>query len=240
VEALWYYDGYVTAQHKERVLPDGRFQLIVDLTEGPGVVTGIRSHYIVIDAADIHSVMGVVFWPGGARAFFDAPADEFGNQVVTLDLVWGSGVGRLRDRLREATCPAERFGVLEAALQRRLRERFELHPAVLHGLKEFQRAPHIRSVLEVTREAGLSRRRFAQLFREQVGTTPKVFCRIHRFQQVMRQLSSGAPVDWVDVALAGGYSDQAHLAHEFQEFSGLSPGRYLAAKRPFANHVQMD
>jgi transcriptional regulator GlxA family with amidase domain len=36
-------------------------------------------------------------------------------------------------------------------------------------------------------------------------------------------------VDWVDVALAGGFCDQAHLVHEFRAFSGLSLERYLTA-----------
>jgi len=47
-------------------------------------------------------------------------------------------------------------------------------------------------------------------------------------------------VDWADVALAGGYYDQAHLAHEFREFSGLSPSSYLMAEHPFVNHVRVD
>jgi AraC-like DNA-binding protein len=47
-------------------------------------------------------------------------------------------------------------------------------------------------------------------------------------------------VDWAGVALAGGYCDQAHLIHEFRNFSGLSPGAWLAAERPFLNHVRMD
>ena len=95
---------------------------------------------------------------------------------------------------------------------------------------KFARAPHIRSVLGVARETGLSRRRFAQLFRKQVGLTPKLYCRLHRFQQVRRQIASGAPVDWVDLALAlaGGYCDQAHLVNEFRNFSGISPSVYLA------------
>ena len=89
----------------------------------------------------------------------------------------------------------------------------------------------------MARETGLSRRRFAQLFREQVGLTPKLYCRLHRFQQVLRQIASGAPVDWADLALAGGYCDQAHLVNEFRNFSGISPSVYLANERSFANHV---
>jgi hypothetical protein len=32
-----------------------------------------------------------------------------------------------------------------------------------------------------------------------------------RFQRVVRQIASGRPVDWIDVALAGGFSDQARI-----------------------------
>jgi AraC-like DNA-binding protein len=125
-------------------------------------------------------------------------------------------------------------------VQRRAEHRFSMHPAVEYAVREFGRVPHIRSVIDVTKEAGLSRRRLSQLFREQVGITPKLYCRLHRFRHVVRQIASGGPGDWADVALAGGYCDQAHLAHEFRDFSGMSPSSYLAAERPFANHVRMD
>jgi AraC-like DNA-binding protein len=240
VEMLWYFDGCQAGHHRERVLPNGRFQIVIDLTTGPGAVTGMRSQYVVIDTARIPPVMGVVFLPGGARGFFDMPADEFHNRAVTLDLVWGSTATGLRDRLGAAATLAEKFRVLETALQQRAKKRLELHPAVRFALGEFQRAPHIRGVLDVTREAGLSRRRLSQLFREQVGLTPKLYCRVLRFQRVVREIASGAPVDWADLALAGGYSDQAHLSHEFRDFSGISPGAYLARERPFLNHVRLD
>jgi len=59
-----------------------------------------------------------------------------------------------------------------------------------------------------------------------------------RWRKVVRQIASNQPVDWVDVALAGGFCDQAHLIHEFRAFSGLSPERYVEAEHPFPNHVR--
>jgi len=150
---------------------------------------------------------------------------------VPLDLIWGSLASELRDRVRDASTPEEKFQAMETALLERVNRRLELHPAVRYALGEFAREPHIRSVLDVAREAGLSRHRFAQLFRQQVGLTPKLYCRLHRFQGVLRQIASGAAVDWADLALSGGYYDQAHLANEFRSFSGISPGSYLAAER---------
>jgi len=126
-------------------------------------------------------------------------------------------------------------------LLRRLRSDLAaLHPAVDFALKALRQAPHVARVQEITREAGLSRRRFGELFREQVGATPKLYCRLRRFQAVVRWAATGSEIDWADVALAGGYCDQAHLAHEFRDFSGLTPGEYAAADRPFANHVPIE
>ena len=102
------------------------------------------------------------------------------------------------------------------------------------------KGPQPDAILEVARDAGLSRRRFTALFREQVGLTPKLYCRLGRFRQVVRRSAAGAPVDWAQVALDGGYYDQAHMAHEFREFSGVSPGEWLASERPFANHAVVD
>jgi AraC-like DNA-binding protein len=251
VETIWYCDGLEVTPRKERVLPNGRFQLFISLSEsplgGPGganwefcrgassLVAGIRTHFEVIDTTTLQSAMGVVFRPGRARAFFEQPADAFYNENVPLDSIWGSLAGGLRDRLREAKTPTEKFKVLERSLLERANQRLEIHVAVVYALGEFARAPHIESVLDVAREAGLSRRRFAQLFREQVGLTPKLYCRLRRFRQVVGQIAAGAPVNWADLALAAGYCDQAHLANEFRSFSGISPSAYLTSERSFAN-----
>jgi AraC-like DNA-binding protein len=247
VEKLCYCDGHGVIHQTKRLLPNGRFQLLISLADAPiggrgranwevgrgasTLVVGMQTHFSVIDMSTLESAIWVMFWPGAARAFFDAPADAFYNERVPLDLIWGSLAGELRNRVREAGTPAEKFQAMERALLERLNARLELHPAVRFALGEFAQAPHIRSVLDVAREAGLSRRRFAQLFREQVGVTPKLYCRLHRFQDVLRQIALGAPVDWADLALAGGYCDQAHLANEFRSFSGISPGSYLASER---------
>jgi AraC-like DNA-binding protein len=244
VEALWCYSGHETARQKERVLPTGRFQMFVDLAASRATVSGMRSQHTVIVAGAITSVMGVVFRPGGPRGFFDAPASDFHNHFTPLELVWGLRATQLLDRLHDALTAEDRFRVLESALLgivRRAKEsRLTLHPSVQQALVAFRCAPHVRSVSAVAREAGLSRRRFSQLFREQVGMTPKLYCRLRRFRGVVRQIASGERVEWAAVAQSGGYCDQAHLSHEFRDFSGLTPGDYVAAERPFPNHVRVD
>ena len=190
VEALWYYEGYEPANHKERVLPNGRVQIVIDLSTGLGLVCGMRSQYIDIEPATIHVVMGVVFRPGGAHGFFGVTASEFYNRVVRLDDVWRAQTTELSDRLQTTIGASKKLQRLEIALREGL-TRGTLHPSVPYALREFQRIPHIRTVIEVAREAGLSRRRLSQLFREQVGMTPKLYCRLIRFRTVVRQIAAG-------------------------------------------------
>jgi AraC-like DNA-binding protein len=240
VDSLWYYEGFETTSQTERVLPNGRFQIVIDLTTGAGMIGGLRSTYIEIQPAKIHAVMGVSFQPGGAHGFFDVPASDFYNELVALDDAWpAEGLRELRDRLHTAIEPRARLEILEAMLLRSLR-RGTLHPATWFALQELHRAPHIQTVSALSTGAGLSRRRFSQLFRDQVGMTPKLYCRLTRFRRVLRAIRMGRDVDWAGLALAGGYSDQAHLIHEFRAFSGMAPGSYVSATRPHENHVRVD
>ncbi|HEY7387160.1 MAG TPA: helix-turn-helix domain-containing protein [Bryobacteraceae bacterium] len=239
VELFWHDDRYRKLSHRERILPTGAFTIVFDLESGSSVVSGLRTKCIDLDTGPVGAVVGVLFRPGGGRGIFNFSADELSNETVPLHLLWGSAADNLCDLMRETTCPNARLQILEDALTRRMRAQAILHPAVGYGLQEFQQVPHMERILKVVKDAGLSRRRFSQLFREQVGLTPKLYCRLRRFHWVLDRVSSGIGVEWADVAVAAGYSDQAHLTHEFREFSGFSPAAFLDAERPSGAHVRV-
>ncbi len=191
----------------------------------------------MIDTAGQNCTIGVHFKPGGAFAFLGMPASELHDQHVSLDTLWGRFARSLRDRLLEARSASVRLEILESTLLARLRRVHALHPAVGFALHEFRGGPQMRTIAEVTGQIGLSSRRFIELFKEQVGMTPKLYCRVRRFQQVVKSIAGGQDLDWAQVALDGGYFDQAHFNHDFRAFSGLCPTEYasLACRHP--NHV---
>ena len=92
----------------------------------------------------------------------------------------------------------------------------------------------------LVRETGVSDRRLAKLFRRQVGYGPKQYARLLRFRAVVNQVHGLSQVDWAGVAADGGYCDQAHLAHEFRRFAGVTPGAFLARQGPYPNHLPLD
>jgi AraC-like DNA-binding protein len=143
---------------------------------------------------------------------------------------------RIREQLLESPSPEAKARVLENALLA-ANVTPERHPAVAFALDEFRASPETQKIADVTGRIGLSPRRFIDPFRNEIGLTPKLFCRVRRFQKVLRQISAGGAVNWTDVALKCGYFDQAHFIHDFRCFSGINPSSYTANYGGHANHV---
>ena len=101
-------------------------------------------------------------------------------------------------------------------------------------------AAGVATVREVARSTGWSERRFSQVFREEVGLPPKVWCRIQRFQRAVQQLHAGADMQWADLALDCGFYDQSHFANEFKAFSGIDATTYSALRSRWANHIVVE
>jgi AraC-like DNA-binding protein len=74
-------------------------------------------------------------------------------------------------------------------------------------------------------KAVYSPRHFIDLFRSNVGLAPKQFYRIQRFSMALARIARGG-MPLVDVAIASGYADQAHLSREFRQLAGVSPSAY--------------
>jgi AraC-like DNA-binding protein len=256
IEKIWGFAGQPQPHGFERLLPDGSAELVINLNEDrsriydnddyrqvrtfPGcVLSGPHSQYFVIDTEEQCSTVGVHFKPGGLFPFFGVPADEIRNTHVGLDALWGAFAGELRDRVLEAATDEARFDVVEAALLARAAGRFGIHPAVGYALGRFVRGPRTETISGVTERIGLSSRRFIQVFKEQVGLTPKLFCRVRRFQDAVGRIASGGRVEWAHVALDAGYFDQAHFINDFRDFSGLSPSAYAGLPVRHPNHVPL-
>jgi AraC-like DNA-binding protein len=251
VEVLWLCQGLQPTHEKERIMPTGSMGLLINLNEGSlsvydrkgerqtlgrCAVTGAQSEFVVIDTAQQAYIMGVSFRPGGAVPFLDVPACELHGAHVSLDTLWGAAAGEMRERVLEAATPEAKLRALEVVLLERAARRLERHRAVVFALGQFQRVDGP-TVGQVSDQIGLSQRRFIQVFREEVGLTPKLYHRVRRFQQVLQRIHKGQRVTWTDVALDCGYFDQAHFVHDFRAFSGLNPTAYLMQRTPYQNHV---
>lgn len=256
VDKIWLYDGYELPHLKERRLPDGSMELVINLHEDTiriydrqnheqfqcftgSVISGAHTECFVIDTASQTSIIGVHFNPGSAFPFLTLPAGELHNAHISIDMLWGPTANDLRNQLLEAGSTDTKFHILEQFLLTHTAHPLVRHPAITFALKEFQSVPNTRTIAEVTEQIGLSPRRFIQIFREEVGLTPKQFCRVRRFQETLCLINRGEQIEWTDIALTCGYFDQSHFNHDFRVFSGLNPSTYLMYRGEHRNHVPL-
>jgi AraC-like DNA-binding protein len=261
VKSLWYC-RYPNAPHSRQViLPSGHMQIVMSLAadhltdcsqglhaparhQSSAVLVGIHSSYQVIDSVDLTHLIGIVFLPGGTTPFFSNCTNLFTNLETSLEDIWGNAAKSLRERLCEATTPTAKFDAFELALLDRLsltgNPTSVSHPLIHFALNTLHAAPGTTTVAELSRTTGLSTRRLSQLFAEHVGVSPKLYCRIQRFQQAVQQLHRGIDIPWAELALSCGYYDQSHFANDFRTFSGISPTTYTSSTRPWSNHIALD
>ncbi|MBI1766589.1 MAG: AraC family transcriptional regulator [Acidobacteria bacterium] len=244
IASFWHLEDWNLPHQHERVLPTGTMELVIDLnpahsaTQTP-LLSGIFSQPSTIGIAPQTTMIGVNFKPGGAGPFLRVPGAELHNQRILLNEFWGPEAAFLRERLLMLPSVEARFAVLEQNLLAKFDQAWRLHPAVAFALREFQRADQQPAVAEVTEQTGYSNRHFIQLFHEQVGLTPKLFCRVQRFQQTLSALNTARPIDWAELAITLSYFDQAHLINEFRAFAGLSPTAWLARRGENPNHLPL-
>jgi AraC-like DNA-binding protein len=244
VEDFWLYDGYVSAHAGERILPSGTFELALNLRENElriydpvragrirrysgAVISGPYAGYFGSDAAEEVSIMGVHFKPGGAFPFLGFSAGELADAHLDLAEIWKGDAEDLRAQLTAVPVGKDRLRLLERRLIEHLKRPLEHHPAIATALDAHRRPEACTRTRELARSVGLSERRFIDLFRLEVGMTPKIFDRVRRFQRALSKIHRTEQHDWPALALACGYYDQSHLIRDFRQFTGIGPTDYV-------------
>lgn len=207
VELVTYYTDYQPTHTKERILPDGAVEIIVDLTDWPkklydpndfsratefrgAWISGMRRGWIVVEAAPGSAMAVIRFRPGGAYPFLSFDVCGITDTVDQLDVVFNGSTASLRDRILEAPTVDAKMTAVEAWLMERARGRLEVNP-VVEFLAGRLFAPAGIRISDVVDEIGYSQRHVAGLFRRWVGISPKSYGRLRRFQQVLSSVSRG-------------------------------------------------
>lgn len=191
---------------------------------GRGTVIGPMSHVGRTEGDDRPEMIGAYFRPARVGPFLRVALADLTDEAVAIDDVWGAGGTALAAALCELD-EGGRLDRLEAALLARLglgRER--ARSVNVEGLTaSVLRFRGRTTVNALAGAAGVSRQHLAREFRDRLGVSPKLYCRLARFQSGLAHAGRRARVDWAQVATDLGYADQSHMIAEFRQFSGLTP-----------------
>lgn len=200
------------------VLPDGCMDLLWNghglLVAGPDT----RAHTVEGPAV---AWAGIRLFPGTAPSLLGVPAHELRDLRVELGELWPAAeVRRLTARIAAAPHPAP--ALEELALERTAPP----DPALRHLVEALAAG---RPVAALAEELGLSARQLHRRSLGSFGYGPKTLARILRLRRALALAREGVP--YADTAARAGYADQAHLARDVREFTGLTLGGLLGLQR---------
>ena len=243
VECFWFLELEASdAPAVQRVVPDGSPELIFHLgspfewfhngawrVQPRCFLAGQITGPLLLRPTGPARIAGIRFLPHGAARVLRIPMHHATGRIVPLaDLA----PALLRDF--ERACETGDTAALDTSLRPIRAVDALVHEAVCRIVS----ARGAWDVSHLARDLGITTRHLERLFRDEVGLSPKLFCRIQRFQHIFQVIEGRRP-DWVQAALACGYHDQAHLIRDFRDFAGEPPS-LLLAEGDLARHFLRD
>jgi AraC-like DNA-binding protein len=173
--------------------------------------------------------LGVLFRPAGFAPYYGQPMAQLTGSAIEVEDLFGAAGVAAWEAIKRARIPEARAGIADlllAELAPTSAPRTELARDVVERIAADS---DLTKVEDVARFARCSVRSLQRLFADQVGASPKWVIRRYRLLEAAEHAGRGGLVSWSQLALALGYSDQAHLTREFTSMVGMPPAEYARA-----------
>ena len=194
----------------------------VEITH-PATLIGAKTHRrIRLELSGCVETFAILFEPTGLQRLFSLPGTEIVNEHYAADMVLGSAMAVLRSKLGEAKSFQERVQMADAFLSARIPYVSREH-AVEDAVQEIVVKRGCVQISDLARQMGLGVRQFERRFRELLGTSPKFYARIVRFEAAIRRKTASPLINWTQIAHELEYHDQMHMIRDFRLLSGETP-----------------
>lgn len=237
-------------EHRQQIVPNGLFELIMYFDDKPEtaapqktisdniIITGQLKGPHALTVTGHLSLFAIYFLPQGLSLFLGRPLQELFNQSVPLRYILNDSVNQLEDELAAAATFAAKIQVAERFLLSRLQQQEQpyKHDRLRQAVHLINQSKGRIPIEEVAAGLYVSRKQFERTFAEGVGTSPKQFMKIVRFQHAIYEKSQHPTLSLTALAHRCGYADQSHMIHDFKTLTGLTPKHYFNSGPLFSDY----
>tara|TARA_R110000851_G_C13076272_1_gene565349 strand:+ start:211 stop:1047 length:837 start_codon:yes stop_codon:yes gene_type:complete len=205
----------------------GRLATVIDNREiklTSAGITGIADGYKVFkNSADIGTIL-VYFTEIGFTHFTSHPANELFNLSLSLDHIFDkNSIAEVEEKLSVANTDKLRVKIIEQFLVSQLKD-IQTDKLILEAVKLIYQTKGAVRIKELNQKLFISQSPFEKRFRKVVGTTPKKFASIVRFNTVLANLSEAKTL--TEICYENNFFDQAHFINDFKRFTGDTPDNF--------------
>lgn len=205
------------------VVPDACVDFIINCNSHDGFLISPSPTEAINFEIDQQSLwFGIRFKPMVIYSLFGFPVSELKGNTVYLNEIKVQFFKELNKNILTRKTFEERVQAFESFLLNHLKNiRVEFDYRLLDSLEVIYKSYGTKRV-ENEVASTVSPRQLRRLFQEQIGLSPKDFCRIIRFQSLMNIYArKNRDIHHLN------YYDQAHFIHDIRKMSGLSPSQLL-------------
>lgn len=127
----------------------------------------------------------------------------------------------LEPLLFDMTGMAEFISIAESVLIKNFHENRE-NAYVIEAVGQILKSKGKLRAESLAKEIHISNRQLERLFREYIGVSPKNLASMMRYQYLWNDILYARQFDVQDAVYRYGYTDQAHLLHEFKKFHSMN------------------
>lgn len=183
------------------------------------------------------NMISIVFRPAGVKAFFNLPI----NRTAGLQLTAGDMEDKELSELEHSITSTEEDHKCILLIERFLLRR--LTQLAQHNIIRIETAIRMinsgqTDIAKIADATCLSTKQFNRVFSENIGTSPKEYTRIIRFQRTLNLLEKDPHLSFTSLACDCGYFDQSHMIKDFKTFSGYTPSEYIAECPPHSDYFE--
>ena len=206
-------------------IPDGCVDIVFDCDDSNPVanVCGTALEAMNPQFIHKHKYFGVRFATGVISELFDVCAEDLvEHQYNLLDMA--PKAKQMFEQVVDAKCFSQQVSIAEQFFIKQNARQFSYITAMVVKYICDQKG-NIR-MNELENLTGYTIRTIQRLFRDEVGMSPKMFCRIVRCQSAIYDINHNDGVTFSDLACDLGFSDQSHFLREFKKLVTATPLNY--------------
>lgn len=187
-------------------------------------VTGISDSYKTFsNSANIATVL-VYFTEVGFAHFAPHPANELFNESIALQEIFDKNkVAETEEKLAVAQTDQQRIQLIENLMFAQLKE-IQIDRLIVEAVKIIYETKGTIRIKALIEKLYISQSPFEKRFRKLVGTSPKKFASIVRFNTVLDKLDGSKSLS--EICYENNFFDQAHFIKDFKRFTGDTPDNF--------------
>lgn len=187
-------------------------------------ITGISDSFKIFkNSADIGTIL-VYFTETGFAHFASHPVNELFNISLPLDDIFKKDiVAEVEEKLALATTDKHRIKIIEQFLLSRIRD-IKADKLITEAVTLIYQSKGAIRIKELNEQLFISQSAFEKRFRKIVGTTPKKFASIIRFNAALDSLNKARSL--TELCYENNFFDQSHFIRDFKQFTGDTPENF--------------